>query len=689
MVERQTDSGLVVVTKGAGTPPIIEQTMARTGMSLGRAFGPGRPIDPMAGYSPDARTWDFQTGYNIVTRPLRDSRVSFDVLKALIDSYDLARIVIGHRIDDIRSLAWSIVPDEDATEDVDGAIRKARAFLDYPGGPGTVLPFNAWLAKWLEDVLRYDAGCLYRRRNRRGDVIGLDVVSGRMIAPLLDYHGRTPMAPAPAYAQYANGVPWGWFTTDDMIYVPFRPQPDSPYGWAPLESAILTANTDVRHQMFLLQYFTEGNVPEGFATAPADASGANQLEELQEYWDALVYGDQAARRQLKWVPAGTTFTWSKDFTFNGDLAKWMTQKVAAAYHCTLNDLGFTDDVNRSTGETQVSVQFRTGTQPLAQYVQGIITSVLQRDLRLPVRFQFDMGQEKEDRLRQAQADEILIRSGVLSPDEPREELGKQVDPSRVVPRFIIVGNQAVPLSTLIDAAGSVDVQTAAPDAPPPAVGPSPTAPPNPAGPIATTPLRDAPHDPGLPTATPVASAANPVAVVKHGSAYAQVRVWAADTGRVMAMSGRVVDTTGTEDAGITVWETTTGTPFPPAVTVVDGDTLHARVPSQTTITVEDGAPVAWDDPGAQVPPAALPALPDGTVGDMARWRTAARARVRKGLPVRAFVSDIIPGPVHGAVWDALAGAEDRGTVDAAFTRVVKGTVVPGKGRGVTGGPASR
>lgn len=466
MPEEVAPSGLVVVRDwgvGADTPAPVAQAMQDEGMSLQKPFAPGTPIQPFAGYSGAPRTWDYQTGYNIISRPKREERIAFSTLKALIDAYDVARIVIGHRIDDVRSLDWSLEPMEGVTGDVSADLERGKAFLRYPEGGSSRMPFRTWLGKYLEDVLRYDAGCLYRRRNLGGNVVGLKVVSGTTIAPILDWYGDTPEAPAPAYVQFANGIPWKWMTTEDIIYAPFRPQPDSPYGFAPLEAVLMTANTDIRLQAHILNYFTAGTVPQALATLPADYSSATQVRDFQEYWDALMYGDLEAKRQIRWVPNGTSFAWAKETKFDRELALWLTGKTAAAYHVTLNDLGFTEDVNRATGETQVEVQFRVGTLPLVQHIEDIINMVLQEDLGLQIVFRFDTGQEKDDRLTEAQSHKIYVEMGAESPDEVRERiLGLESDVQKPTPRFIMTRQGPVPLLSINSMSGTIDPDTFAP-----------------------------------------------------------------------------------------------------------------------------------------------------------------------------------------------------------------------------------
>jgi hypothetical protein len=236
------------------------QEAAVVSMEQTNKFSPGVPIQPNDGYSRVPRAHDFLTGYNIAARPRRNERVSFTTLQGIIEAYDVAQMAITHRIDSVRSFDWYLEPLDGVSGDTSEMIDKAKQILKRPDHE---LPFRAWLSKFLWDVLAYDAGTLYRMRNNAGRCIGLRVIDGTSIAPLIDYHGNRPTGEAPAFVQFAQGVPWNWLTVEDLIYVPFRPLPNTPYGKAPMESILLNANTDLRFQNYFLSRFTEGTVPEG------------------------------------------------------------------------------------------------------------------------------------------------------------------------------------------------------------------------------------------------------------------------------------------------------------------------------------------------------------------------------------------------------------------------------------------
>lgn len=446
---------------GGSEPAAMQAGEVASQMTPATPFSPGTPIGPYDGYQRHPRTHDFVTGYNIAARPRSHERVAFDTLRGLVDSYDVAQICIWHRIDSIRSLDWSLVAADGYKDDVTDAITIGMAALAKPDRD---TPFEGWLAQYLYDVLAYDAGTLYRMRNRAGRPIGLRPVDGTSIAPLLDYWGNVPHDPAEAYVQYVQGLPWNWLTRSDLIYAPFRKRANSPYGMAPLETILLNANTDLRFQAFFLQRFTEGNIPAAFAGAP-ETWTPQQIEQFQQYWDAFMLGDQAVKSQIKWMPGGGSITWANDHDFSDQFSLFLMRKTASAYHVVPADLGFTENVNRSSGESQADVQHRVGDLPLIKHVQGILTSFLQDDLKLPLRFAFDLGEEQADRVDQANADKVYVEMGAISASDVRELRYGLPEPDGIpVPRFIYTSRSGpVPLASLYAVSGEVDPSTAAPE----------------------------------------------------------------------------------------------------------------------------------------------------------------------------------------------------------------------------------
>lgn len=446
------------------TPQQITDAQNAQGMGNNTALGPGAPLTPVNGYSGRPRAMDYPTSVNIGYKNRQQwGRTSYEMLRELLRSYDLATICKNHKIDELRSMEPIFQVRDGFKGDADAAVEAAKAALAMPDREH---PWDEWVSMWMDNILTFDSGPLYRRRNYDGDCIGLEVLDGSTIYPLIDEHGRRPHAPAPAYQQVIKGQVSQQFTAEDVLFTRFRPQSDAPYGMAPLESIVLNILTDVKQQWHFLQMFTAGNIPGGFMEAPPDLTAPEQIQEFQDYWNSTFDGDQEQKHKIVFVPAGSKFTQTMPQAFDPLFPEWLAKKTAMAFGVVPQDLGFTADVNRANGETQTDIQFRVNTLPWVRFIEGHITRYLQQDLQLPVEFRLNTGRDKEDRLADAQAHEIYVRMGIESPDEAREELlGLPVDHQRPIPRGMILPRQGfVPFDSILAISGKTDPETKAPAA---------------------------------------------------------------------------------------------------------------------------------------------------------------------------------------------------------------------------------
>lgn len=643
----------------------VEQAMAEQGLTWAEPFAPGRPIDPYLGFRVPARTRDYTVGENVQITP-RWRRVSFQTLKALYNAYDIAQICVRHLINDVRTLDWAWVPLDGVKDNVDSDIEQAQAFFRYPDKRQ---PFRAWLAEFLQDVLRWDAGCLYVLRTNGGDPLALEVVDGTTIIPLIDFYGRVVQdvdpsgadpdtvwggTKTPAYTQIIQGLPFDWFAADDILYQPLNPLPESQYGLCALEAIMLTANTDIRFQWHFLQYFTDGTLPAGFMEAPPDMSDPAQISRWQETWDAFMAGDQSMLNRIRWVPAGAKFTPVKNSDFNEQFPLYLLRRTCAAFGVTPNDLGFTEDVNRATGDTQVDVQQRVGLKPVANHVADLINLFAHQQLGLKCQFEFDEGESIEDRVSTAQAEGIYIDHGVISPDEPRARLGYPIDQKRPVPRFINNARSGpVPLIAIESMSGDVDAETYGPAAGAPRLTqPMPQLP-------GTLPVQ------GSPEAQADAQATAQMQRDLISQANGKPTGTDADGGPVNA-AGEQASAPG----GDAVPKTVAPPPAPPddMAATARGTASAAKGDGGLTVgTGIQGSPLSddEDDEDDDAEDRALKAL--------ATWRKSSKARVRRGRAPRPFVSDDLPMVTAGRIWAGLAGARTVEGVDAAFAAVGKAT----------------
>ena len=219
------------------------------------------------------------------------------------------------------------------------------------------------------------------------------------------------------------------------------------------------------------------------------------------------------------MPGGSKIAWKNEKDFTDEFSLFMMRKTCAAFHVVPADLGFTENVNRSSGESQADVQHRVGDLPLMEHVEAILSAFLFDDLGLPLAFEFDRGEEQDDQLAVAQSDDIYIKAGVVGVSEIREtRFGLHEPEGRPVPRFVY-SNRAgpIPLNALYGVAGPVDQDTAAPDPGAPLPRTAFTTVPGvaPVPPLLEMPLAEREYGP---KALPPAPAGQPDLVKKDGDA---------------------------------------------------------------------------------------------------------------------------------------------------------------------------
>lgn len=614
------------------TPSDIEAALRANGMDMVAPFSPGTPLQPYYGYRRQPRVYDYQIARNTTTET-RPDRIPFSTLLHLWKAYDVAQSCTRYSINDLRSMRLRFTAVEGSKDNPVREIAEAKRVLRRPDGKQF---FRNWLAENQRNLWIYDSAPIFRYREG-GKLRRLINVSALTIAPMLDYYGDLPESPAPAFQQFIEGVPWDWLTLDDLIYEPFWPETDSPYGTPPLETVLVNANTDLRLQNYFLDFFVKGQVPEAFAIAPEGMTDPDALAELQEDYNNWTYGDQSERWGLRWLPAGTEIQPYKPDHFDPDLAEYVMRRTISAFGLTPQNLGILEDVNRASSDTQSDQQFRVSTLPIVGYYEDLLDAVLQEDFGLPVQVRFDTGREKEDRLSEAKAWYVAWQMGAVSSDEYRDKvLGLPIDPARANPRTIDSQRLGpVPLSYAQEITGPVDPLTYAPsDKPvyrefviPGASGPDPltqannqdeSALPQAGPPKAKAPSRGAPGPgsdaskglmPGDPEPFAVASPASPADLAGEGpSVYGG---WGIEAG------GSTAQGTG-------------------------------------TLAPDEADPSEHDDD------------PDAERDDLAKWRANARKAVARGRRPRPFTDSAIRPAVYERVWTQLAHAESREAVDRAF-----------------------
>jgi hypothetical protein len=398
---------------------------ALTGVSPTGWFSPSQPLPPVAQDAAEGRAFDYPAGANLRVQPRADEPIGFAQLRALADSYDLLRLVIETRKDQIETQRWGFrLRGETETSGAgtsgaatDPRIEELTEFFRSPDGEHST---EQWLRLLLEDLFVIDAPTIYIRRKLNGAVARLEVIDGATIKRLIDDGGRTPMPPDPAYQQVLKGLPAVDYSGDELIYAPRNLRPHKIYGFSPVEQIVLTINTGLRKAIEKLYFYTEGNLPPAMVGVP-ESWNPDQIRKFQAWFDELMAGDLAAKRRLLFVPGGMKTQLLKPDPLADEFDEWLARIVCFAF--SVPPTPFVKQLNRATAQTAQEAGLDEGLEPLMRWVKNLIDRVIRvgwgyADIELVW-----TAKREPKPAEQAAIDQIYLTCGVLSVDEVRQRLG--------------------------------------------------------------------------------------------------------------------------------------------------------------------------------------------------------------------------------------------------------------------------
>ncbi len=399
-----------------------------TGAGPDAWFGPSQPMQPAA-QEIKGRVLDYPTGYNLSITKRPYEGVTHDQMRALAENYDILRLCIETRKDQIERMEWKFKQRDDGTgkriykpsSQAQEQIKKAVAFLEYPDGEND---FGRWLRIILEDMFVIDAATIYPRKTKGGQPYSFDVIDGATIVRRINADGRTPDPPDVAYQQILKGIPAVDFSRDELIYFPRNLRSWKFYGYSHVEQIVRYVNIGIRRMIHQLQYYTEGNVPEALVGVP-ESWTVEQIAEFQQYWDDLMEGNTAQRRHAKFVPGeiSKNIHETKASMLTDEADEWLARIVC--YCFSLSPQPFVKIMNRATAENAQQMAQQEGLEPLLKWVKRLMDYLVWKylDLKL-IEFEWAAQQEPAP-LEQAQIDEIYTRSKIKRVNEIRDRNGDE------------------------------------------------------------------------------------------------------------------------------------------------------------------------------------------------------------------------------------------------------------------------
>ncbi len=381
-------------------------------------FGAGEPMKPQAPEDVAGRRFDYPVGINIGTATRPQEPVTFDDLRALADNCDILRSVIETRKDQMEALDWTVRPrNPHASPELVKAAQHVQEFLQYPDSEHS---FSQWMRQILEDMFVIDAVAIYKRRNRAGGIYALEIVDGGSIRLLLDDSGRTPQTPDPAYQQILKGIPAVDYTREELVYIQHNPRSYKIYGYSHVEQVLVTVNILIRRALHQLEYYREGSQPDALIGLPKEWS-QDQIVTFQKHFDALLSGNSALRRHVRFMPGDFKYQETKAPPLKDAYDEFLARIIC--YVFSISPEPFVGQVNRATAESSQARAIAEGLAPLQKHMRVLMNRIIQRDMGFTeLEFAWQDTRQQDPR-EAAQIDVAYVSAGILTADEVRDKMG--------------------------------------------------------------------------------------------------------------------------------------------------------------------------------------------------------------------------------------------------------------------------
>lgn len=464
MTEQQMRQTAGIASQQYGT---VSTPLPRNTTLANVPFAPGMPLIPSAlnplnpdTGRPDPRRYEYQVAQNINVTETK--LVPFKTLRAAADQIDILRRCIEVRKAKLTGLDWDIVLSESASERIIAEtggnhlramaearekfapeIARLRAFWETPD-PQNGLAFVDWLSMAIEEIDVLDAWAIWPQMSVGGDIMGLQILDGSTIKPLLDDRGMRPMPEmGPAFQQILYGFPRsefaatiddeaadGQFSSDELAYLVRNRRAMSVYGLSPVERSLPLADIYLRRQQWIRAEFTDGTMPKSYLEMPESAiMTPDQIRAYENIYNDDLSGQTGQRNRLRILVPGGKLNFEEGYSdkFSDAMDNYLIASITGHFGVLPSEIGFNGSGSLGASgiqEGESDSGEAIGVIPTANWISQMLSALSYRWLGMPRELEFRLApSERTNTQEAAMRDEIQKRSGGKTINESRAEQG--------------------------------------------------------------------------------------------------------------------------------------------------------------------------------------------------------------------------------------------------------------------------
>ena len=355
--------------------------------------------------------------------------------------------------------------------------------------------YEEFMGEVMWQLMVYDGLAIAPAFNLGAECIGFEIIDAPTINILLDNYGRRPLPPAPAFQQNLwgyvrneaignnlkgktfqdGGAPYDVTEADVLSYFILNPRTNTPYGWSPVEKSLPLADLYSERLKWLLAEYKSGTSSKLYWRATDEAITLQNLSTAERLINEGFQGMTNARYQTKIMPPGFEDpfeTKNVDELYKADYDEHILKQYASFFNLAPAQLGVIARAGLGGGkgaaEGQQDMTESTSSKPQNRQLEAIWNSLVRQhlgcDRNVVASLNDDTGSENQ--LEQANAFKIAIDNAWMRPNEAREELGLNPDPSPEADQLAYVtATGPVYLTGLLAAQATAQDQAANPPEP--------------------------------------------------------------------------------------------------------------------------------------------------------------------------------------------------------------------------------